>query len=79
MSKVPEVKKDDSDATTGAGDEAAPLPIPNLAVAQHYFHLAQPSLTHLHTGAAKELLAGIEADGATSPPSLLQRPRGRQS
>lgn len=63
MSKVPEVKKDDSDATTGAGDEAAPLPIPNLALAQHYFHLSQPSLKHLHETAAKELLVGIETDG----------------
>lgn len=62
MSKT-EVKKDDADATTGSGDEAAPLPIPNLALVQHYFHLAQPSLTHLHEGAATALLAGIEADG----------------
>lgn len=72
MSAVKAVKKDDSDATTGAGDEAAPLPIPNLALAQHYFHLAQPSLTHLHENAAKELLSGIEADGATNL-ALLER------
>lgn len=39
------------------------LPIPNLTLPQHFFTLSTPSLAHLHENAAKELLAGIEADG----------------
>lgn len=39
------------------------LPIPNLTLPQHFFTLSTPSLAHLHGNAAKELLAGIEADG----------------
>ncbi|KAF7974274.1 hypothetical protein HWV62_13070 [Athelia sp. TMB] len=38
------------------------LPIPNLNLPQHFFTLSTPSLVHLHENAAKELLAGIEAD-----------------
>lgn len=61
------MSKDDKDATTGAGDEAAPLPIPNLALPQHYFQLAQPSLTHLHEESKTSLIAGIEKDGESDP------------
>lgn len=38
------------------------LPIPNLELAQHYFVLSTPSLSHLHENARTELLKGIEAD-----------------
>ena len=38
------------------------LPIPNLALAQDYFVLSSPSLSHLHENARKSLLEGIQAD-----------------
>ncbi|KAG5640996.1 hypothetical protein DXG03_006438 [Asterophora parasitica] len=41
------------------------LPIPNLALAQHAFTLAQPHLAHLHDDARTQLLAGISADQMT--------------
>lgn len=37
--------------------------IPNLELAQHYFVLSSPGLSHLHDEARKALLAGIQADG----------------
>ena len=40
----------------------AVLPIPNLTLAQDYFVLSSPSLAHLHEGARKSLLEGIQAD-----------------
>ncbi|KDQ61274.1 hypothetical protein JAAARDRAFT_173883 [Jaapia argillacea MUCL 33604] len=38
------------------------LPIPNLNLAQHYFTLSTPTLSHLHDNARKELLEGIKTD-----------------
>ena len=40
------------------------LPVPNLKVAQYYFTLTNPSLSHLHATASEALQAAIEADGA---------------
>ncbi|KAI0782254.1 PCI-domain-containing protein [Abortiporus biennis] len=37
-------------------------PYPNIELAQHYFVLSAPSLSHLHENARKELLKGIQAD-----------------
>ena len=42
--------------------EEVVLPIPNLKLAQNYFVLSSPHLSHLHDGARKELLEGIKAD-----------------
>lgn len=39
------------------------LPIPNLALPQFHFTLTQSNLTHLHSNARQELIAGIEKDG----------------
>lgn len=38
------------------------LPYPNLELAQYYFILSSPSLSHLHENARTELLKGIQAD-----------------
>ena len=38
------------------------LPIPNLKLAQAYFVLSSPHLSHLHDDARKVLLEGIKAD-----------------
>ncbi|TFY83055.1 hypothetical protein EWM64_g957 [Hericium alpestre] len=42
--------------------EETVLPIPNLALAQHFFTLKQPKFDHLQEHARHSLLAGIEAD-----------------
>jgi 26S proteasome regulatory subunit N7 len=39
------------------------LPIPNLKLPEYVFKLANPSLSHLHEEARKELMEGIEKDG----------------
>ena len=44
--------------------EEVVAPIPNLELAQHYFVLSSPHLSHLHEDARKALLAGIQADRA---------------
>ena len=41
------------------------LPYPNLSVAQNVFVLANPAIKSLHKGAQAELVASIEADGAS--------------
>lgn len=42
--------------------EEVVLPIPNLKLAQNYFVLSSPHLSHLHENARNVLLEGIKAD-----------------
>lgn len=46
------------------------LPIPNLKLAQNYFVLSSPHLSHLHEDARKVLLEGIKAD-RTRPSTFI--------
>ncbi|KAG0148634.1 hypothetical protein CROQUDRAFT_654717 [Cronartium quercuum f. sp. fusiforme G11] len=51
-----------STSTPIPSDEASPLPIPNLLQQERRYVLSQPSRSHLHSQAAKDLIEGIEKD-----------------
>ena len=67
--KAPAPVKDAAKGSGAAPDAEEVDPIPNLAVADAFWRLSQPTLKHLHDEARKTLLDGIRADGPYCRPS----------